>query len=219
MMGEHDSATSAVALRADKTHFFHKGRYHDTNVNDDELLVPFKELLTDTKAIKKRLFVLHLIGSHPDACQRLHDYPISFHLGYGKHVDCYLTSIKKTDNFIKNMTDILSDQPYALVYFSDHGVSINKETIKVNAKVKNNYEVPFVILDSEFKEHTKIEHRVSQRHFLDFMATWFGVQTNLTNPRYRFDALHELPKADKIEVFNWQEMINVDTLEHEKVLK
>lgn len=219
MLGKHDTSTSAVALRADKTYFLNKGSFSDNDVNDDDLLLPFKHLLSYKKNEEKQLFILHLSGSHPDACKRLHGYPINFDLGYGKGVNCYLASIAKTDYFIQQVVSQLSDREYSLVYFSDHGLSVKPDSIKNDATIKNNYQIPFIVLGSHFSEHKYISHQLSQKNFLDFMATWLGVQTNMTDSQYNFDTIHILPKANKIEVFNWEKMVDVSTLKDEEVLK
>ena len=64
---------------------------------DEDLLEPFKESLA---LPGKKLIVLHLIGSHPQACRRTNDRYTEFFKS--QELSCYIESLKNTDQSISS---------------------------------------------------------------------------------------------------------------------
>lgn len=68
VFGIHDSPVAMIGKDADYSYFIKNGDSNDGAYYPDEALLP-----EYSRAIKKpgdKLIVLHLIGSHPDACSR-----------------------------------------------------------------------------------------------------------------------------------------------------
>ncbi|WP_265524941.1 sulfatase-like hydrolase/transferase, partial [Providencia rustigianii] len=66
-IGEYDTPISFIASRSDIKKFIKIGAYNSSNASDFELISIFKnELNSKVEKKQKRLFVVHLYGSHPD---------------------------------------------------------------------------------------------------------------------------------------------------------
>lgn len=88
------------------------GSFNSTNFSDFDLLPKFAQVL-ENSVQGKRFIVLHIYGSHPMACDRIEDYPKIFddkdlNPKYG-YLNCYVSSIKKTDEFLKRVYDQLEE--------------------------------------------------------------------------------------------------------------
>ena len=70
------------------------------------------------------LYVLHLMGSHADFCERLNGERPSIE-SQDHELACYLSTYRKTDRFIEQAYQMLTKNgaPFKLFYFSDHGLS------------------------------------------------------------------------------------------------
>lgn len=220
-MGEYDSSVSAVALRADHKVFFKKGEWSSANVDDEEVLTHFqKKLIENNPQKRRRIFFLHLMGSHPRACDRLHHFENNFKIGYGKQVDCYLASIAKTDDIIRRIVQLLSSKgSYSLIYFADHGLSVTEHHIKVDGELKNSYEVPLMMLSSDDVQRIFIKKRISQIHFLDLLSGWLGVNNNYSKKNYSFSSLERDEELDEGLVFDFKEVKSIDGLKEQQALK
>lgn len=125
--GTFDTPVSAIGNRADEVFFTNKGDYSTRNISDFELLKNLKEKLSE-KTSGKRLIILHTIGSHPDVCRRILDIKDPYKVTDSNldFIACYVTSIKKTDRFLEQLTQLLkenqkdSGREFSVVYFSDH---------------------------------------------------------------------------------------------------
>lgn len=221
-LSKFDLSTSAVALSADQVMFLKQGKYDDTNYDDEILLTRLEEVLvrrhsqnSQNSSGKSTVFFLHMHGSHPDVCERLHGFAQNFHLGYGQAVDCYLASLQKTDAFLAHLDGLLGRfGSYSLVYFSDHGLSVSEAGVYHDAHLASSYRVPFLKLSSDDERQVFVDRPLSQRHFLDFYANWLGVKTNHTDGRFAFEAgagQADLGNALP-SVFDGQKMVQVETL-------
>ena len=225
MMSKFDASTSVVALRANTPFFLKKGKYDDINYDDEMLLDVLQQQLnngTESTNTKKppKLFFLHMYGSHPDICERLHGFDQHFSLHMGKKLDCYLASIEKTDQFIAHLLQILQQHgSYSMIYFSDHGLLIDKNNIHHNSLLGNNYHVPFFKISSDDTKQQFIKKPLSQRHFLDFFANWLGVTTDKTDRRYDFLQLNKIPADKQITVFNGEKMVPLSSLKTQPTLQ
>ena len=72
---------------SDNHYFLKKGDYQSRNTDDDALLPIFDQLLS--RQGQGNLYVLHLMGSHADFCERLNGEPPSVE-SPNKELACYL---------------------------------------------------------------------------------------------------------------------------------
>ena len=69
-IGEYDTAIASIAKRADEVQFLKSGDFEaDKNTRDEALLKMTAQVLA-TERTQPQLIVLHLMGSHPQACDR-----------------------------------------------------------------------------------------------------------------------------------------------------
>ncbi|MBN6710502.1 phosphoethanolamine transferase [Haemophilus haemoglobinophilus] len=216
MFGQYDTIASRIGQQADYFFFTNKGSYDDKNHFDTALLEPFKKALKE-KSEKANLIVLHLIGSHPEFCNRLEKQPSEKR--FSKEVDCYIETIKQTDHFIATINEILkkNNQSYSVLYFSDHGLSHykNKKTLAVGNKYKQNYEVPLIKFSSDDVKREYIQAPKSAFQFMGGFAQWLGIQEkHLQQEQNFFSEETTLP----IKVFNWQKFVNFEDLDSDPAI-
>lgn len=217
-LGQYNSPTATISARAKEQIFLNKVRYSYDNNNDDDELLP--KLETVLLSPNRKLIVVHLLGSHPHPCSRLHGSPVGFNIQDNLDINCYVTSLKKTDNFIKQVVEILKKQgDFSLIYFSDHALSVSESGVRHSHLIANTYEVPFVVLNSDDTEHRYLKRQFSLINFLDLYASWLGVKTNMTDDRFNIYQLDKIPEQKNIQVFDMQKMVDVATLPEEKVLE
>ncbi|MCU4348997.1 phosphoethanolamine transferase [Acinetobacter lactucae] len=210
-IGKYDTPVSIIGAQAQNKIFLKKGEYNSENIDDFELLKYLKRAI---KSKNDKVIFMHMMGSHPNTCMRLQGYPIRIHTKMSKSVDCYLASLSKLDTFLKETNQILESarQPYAIFYFSDHGLTIDKNInpIRHANNTKQNYNIPFFIFTSDKKDKTLIDYPVSAFDFLTIFQWTVGIRSN------------EIPfifpyKYDKkeIKVFNGKTMISYKMLKNE----
>lgn len=173
--GTADSPISVVAKMADHFDFIADDLNPLNKVikkTDFDLLEPFKEALLTPG---KKLIVLHLMGSHPQACRRTDDqYSEFFH---SKELSCYIESLRNTDQLANDVSGLLKaresshQEKWSLLFTSDHGLDFATDQqgwcLKHMDKRQGSYEVPLFITGSEFKNRENI---LAQRSGLDFLA-------------------------------------------------
>jgi len=123
--GGADSPISVVAKMADEYTFI------ADNLNplnklikktDFDLLQPFHQALAYPG---KKLIVLHLLGSHPQACRRTDDQYTEFFRS--KELSCYIESLRNTDRLAQSVTDALKQEErlhgrhWSILFTADHG--------------------------------------------------------------------------------------------------
>ncbi|MDR2152558.1 MAG: lipid A phosphoethanolamine transferase [Helicobacteraceae bacterium] len=200
--GKTSTAVSLIASQSDRMIFLNARGGVEAGAKDDfEFLAKFDEILKNETLKNDRktpkLIFIHMAGSHSPACNRLHGFANRFDLPYGKEHNCYLASIEKLDSFIKALVDEMSAQKlsWSLIYFSDHGqghYENNKEIgLRHGGSAKQGYEVPLFLLDSAATEHVVIKRRISGLRLIDLFASWLGVNTDKTDPRYTFSDFPE----------------------------
>ena len=221
-IGKYDTLASRLGVSTDFHYFTKKGGFATNNADDmkllDELKIRFKE---KTYSNNVRLFVIHLMGSHRNFCQRLKEDEKKLEF-INESLSCYVNTILKTDKFIEETISLLKEQnePYSLIYFSDHGLShINKEDKKevdldFGDEYKQNFDVPFVKISSDDKVREVVNLKRSAFNFIYGFSQWIGVETKELNPHYNFFS----NKDDKdIKVFNFEENIPYDTLKDDNI--
>lgn len=216
--GEHDTAGSRIGKQADKVHFLQK--LHIEEKLDTELLPLFEQALAE-QSTQPKFIVLHTMGSHSDFCDRLDSAP-KYNL-INKEISCYVESIEKTDDFLKQLDMRLRQQgqSYSVIYFSDHGLyqarkePITNLTLFHGSRYKQNFIVPFVQFSSDDLAQRRIHSPKSAFDFVHGVAEWTGIREKQLADKPSFYADHP---SEKIEVFNWQEVIDFDSLEEDPVI-
>ncbi len=190
-IGENDTAIASVAKRADDVQFLRKGYYEDENNPRDEALLQMTEQVLSAPRTEPRLIVLHLMGSHPQACERTQGKYVEF--VQSKETSCYIYSMTQTDSLLKQLYQQLRNtgDSFSMVYFSDHGLTYKArltggQYMAHGDAFQQNYQVPFMIMSSDDKAHRLIKARRSANDFLDFFSVWTGIKTKELNPTYPF---------------------------------
>nr|WP_318382253.1 phosphoethanolamine transferase [uncultured Enterobacter sp.] len=190
-IGEYDTAIASIAKRADEVQFLKSGDFEaDKNVKDDALLKMTAQVLS-TSRTQPQLIVLHLMGSHPQTCDRTGGKYTVF--VQSKETSCYLYSITQTDSLLEKLYGQLQSagSSFSLVYFSDHGLAFKERGKEVqylahSDKFQQNFQVPFMVLSSDDKSHREINARRSANDFLSFFSQWTGIRAKEIATPYRF---------------------------------
>ena len=147
--------------------------------------------MLETERTQPQLIVLHLMGSHPQACDRTQGKYQEF--VQSKETSCYLYTVTQTDELLKQLYGQLqnSGQSFSLVYFSDHGLAFKERGKEVQYLAhddgfQQNFQVPFMVLSSDDKAHRVIKARRSANDFLSFFSQWTGIKTKEIASRYKF---------------------------------
>ncbi|HFZ8995145.1 TPA: phosphoethanolamine transferase [Citrobacter freundii] len=205
-IGEYDTAIASIAKRADEVQFLKSGDFEaDKNTRDDALLKMTAQALA-TERTQPQLIVLHLMGSHPQACDRTQGKYREF--VQSKETSCYLYSMTQTDDLLRRLYDQLrnSGNSFSMVYFSDHGLAFKERGKKVqylahDDKYQQNFQVPFMVLSSDDTAHRMIKARRSANDFLAFFSQWTGISAKEITPHYRFISGE---KAGPVYITNFQ---------------
>lgn len=190
-IGEYDTAIASIAKRADEVQFLKDGDFEaNKNTKDDALLKMTAQVLA-TPRTQPQLIVLHLMGSHPQACDRTGGKYTVF--VQSKETSCYLYSITQTDELLGKLYAQLQDagSSFSMVYFSDHGLAIKERGKEVQYLAhsdiyQQNFQVPFMVLSSDDKTHRVIKARRSANDFLSFFSQWTGITAKEISSKYRF---------------------------------
>ncbi|WP_312952463.1 phosphoethanolamine transferase [Superficieibacter sp.] len=179
-IGEYDTAIASIAKRADEAHFLKSGDFEaDKNTQDEELLKMTAQVFASERS-QPQLIVLHLMGSHPQACDRTKGKYAEF--VQSKETSCYLYTMTQTDDLLGKLYSQLRNtgNSFSLVYFSDHGLAFKERGKEVqylahDDKFQQNFQVPFMVLSSDDKKHRIIKARRSANDFLGFFSQWTGI--------------------------------------------
>lgn len=214
--GNDDFGVSLIGKQADSVIFLKKGEYNTQSYPDTDLLPHFENALIDSS--EKKLIFLHLMGSHSDFCSRVnHQYDEFF---VSEKLSCYVQSIKQTDNLLFELANLANKngKKWAMIYFSDHGLSNMNKTDKhaVNLQhgdhSKQNYQVPFFITAYDATERKVVSAYRSGLDFLHIYTQWTGSVEPLLSKQC--DLLSDTTCYEKIEVINFDhQLISYDSLE------
>ena len=200
LVGEWDTPMASLSSLADHRKFMKLGHYESKLVYDSGLLIPFKEFLA-FPITQPRLFILHLVGSHPLFEQRL-ETPLHYNY-YNTNLSSYIQTIEQTDKLLEQIYQTLQAQnhPFSLLYFSDHGLE-TKDRNSPKASLahgisKASFRVPFVIINSNDTLHKEVHINKSGYHFIEGFAQWLGIKESSLNSSYNFLS----PPSDTLKVF------------------
>lgn len=218
--GAFDTDITHMSSRSDHAIFLQIGDHASKQIDDTQLLPNIKNAI-DYKTQKDKAIFVHILGSHHDPCERLGDYPLMNELpkSWSMQLICYVTSIKKTDSLMESIVNLLKDsqQPYELIYFSDHGVYITNEIMLHSQTTREAFHVPFVVIDSESKEKTIIEEPFDMRNFINFFASRLGVETEQMESDWRKSLYNNTPITPT--AWDKEHTINLDTLKQNPAIQ
>ena len=190
-IGEYDTAIASIAKRADEAQFLKSGDFEADKNTRDEALLKMTAQVFSTRRTTPQLIVLHLMGSHPQACDRTQGKYEEF--VQSKETSCYIYSMKQTDDLLQQLYQQLQNtgETFSMVYFSDHGLAFKERGTKVqylahDDEFQQNFQVPFMVLSSDDKEHRLIKVRRSANDFLNFFSDWTGIKTKELAMKYKF---------------------------------
>lgn len=197
-IGEYDTAIASIARRADEVQFLKDGNFEDNKNTSDEQLLKMTAQVLAVPRIQPQLIVLHLMGSHPQACDRTKQQYSEF--VQSKETSCYLYSITQTDNLLQQLYHQLQDhgEAFSMVYFSDHGLAFKQrgtaeQYLAHDDAFRQNFQVPFMVLSSDDTRHRVINARRSANDFLHFFAQWTGIKTRELTQKYSFLSEQKAP--------------------------
>jgi glucan phosphoethanolaminetransferase (alkaline phosphatase superfamily) len=190
-LGQYDTSISTIAHQANHVTFLKTTGYDFGERSfDHQLVAPLQKVLTQPMAASQsRLIVLHIMGSHPNPCDRLSQPP--HHYVDNNNSNCYIDSIRQTDNLLSQIYAALqsSGQSFSMLYFSDHGLSHDKNSYEKNSIVRStsilrhndhfyqNYHVPLVVINSDQSGQSRNKSQRSGLELLDGIAQWLGIRT------------------------------------------
>lgn len=182
-IGKHDTPISKVASQADFVYFVNPNDFGSSSLPDSSMLPIFKDEISK-RISGKRLIVLHLMGSHSDACKRVRHLKKRFEVSdqKRKYVECYVSSILATDNLIEQVVSSLnmSGRKWSLLYFSDHGLSHNVDE-DGNVRITHadpgafSLDVPLFRLSSDDSFKKVVSSTKDGRKLLYGIASWMGI--------------------------------------------
>lgn len=207
--GNYATPISSIANKSDEKFFLKSEESFEAdtqNPSDFELLPKFRQVLNQPYQ-GKRFIVLHLYGSHPISCDRVNDYPKIFDENQIEkkyhNVNCYISSIKKTDEMIERVYQALQQhyattkRRFSMIYFSDHGLAhdISPDNIVIHnssGKSKLHFDIPLFKIASDDNERRVYRVFKSGLNFTDGIAHWVGIQ----NPKLNQSADLFSPQSD-----------------------
>jgi len=211
-MGKNDTAISKIAIHADHQFFLKSGNYMSSNIDDMKMLDILQEQVKKYPN-QKNVFFVHMMGSHPDACERLFDSP-RLYKNKPERINCYLSSINKLDHFIGEMYSSLKAEKrsFSINYFSDHGMTVDEDSYHIDNDYKDNYQVPFFVLSSDAKQKIVLDKTVSGYDYMNIYAGLLGIQTPLLDEQRSLD---KVPDNHDVTVFDWDDYVFYNSLKGE----
>ncbi|EJD6508784.1 phosphoethanolamine transferase [Providencia rettgeri] len=210
-LGEFDTPITFIAKRSDIKKFNKMGAFNSKDTSDFSLVNVFQQELDERVSKKqKRLFVIHLYGSHPDACARIEDYKNNYRTKDNQfnNISCYVASIEKTDKILGLIYNSLKEQQkqthrsFSMLYFADHGLShsLIDDQIKLNlshvsAKVLN---IPLMMFNSDSNTKEIIKSYKSGKLFTAGLANWLNIKNKKIDPNY---SLFSSYNDDNLDIF------------------
>ena len=196
--GKWDTPISAIAKKSDKSYFTKFQGYNERNIADIEMLRVLKPIINHGTA-KRRFFVIHTMGSHPHACDRIEGMknPFTVTNKVDAYIACYVSSIKQTDQFLESLHDIIlhnsNGRSFSMIYFSDHGMAHRDidGVIQLNNNLVSKYhhDIPLVKISSDDRERKVITSQKSGLMFVNGLANWMGINAEQIQPYDLFNGI------------------------------
>ncbi|MCX9068488.1 phosphoethanolamine transferase [Citrobacter portucalensis] len=196
--GKWDTPISSIGKQSNHNYFTKSQGYSEDNVSDFELLNILKPIL-NTKSDGHRLFVIHTMGSHPYACDRIKGMKDQLKVQHkiNSYIACYASSIKQTDDFLSKLHDLISQddkgRSFSMIYFSDHGM-VHREINGV-IQLNNNYvskyhhDIPLVKISSDDTDRKVFSTEKSGLMFVNGLASWMGINAKQIQQYDLFDGV------------------------------
>lgn len=193
--GKYDTPISSIAKESHHSNFLKLGEYNSRNTSDFSLVENFEKII-NKDPFKKKLIIMHLYGSHPNACDRIDDYHLIHEVkdDYYSYLNCYISSIHKTDKLLETVYNFMmkstaqNNSSFSMLYFADHGMAhreINNVLYFNNNKLsKFHYEVPLFMTSSDSKTQQKCQSFKSGLNFTNGIGNWMGIQNKHLDPDY-----------------------------------
>ena len=194
-LGTHDTPISAIAQNSDNRYFSKSGGYDSVNTSDFDLLTEFEKIIIQNP-LEKKLIVLHLYGSHPNACDRIDDYHLIHEVqdNYYSYLNCYISSIHKTDKLLETVYNFMmksnnkNNSSFSMLYFADHGMAhreINDILYFNNNKLSNfHYDIPLFATSSDNASRKECQSFKSGLNFTTGVGNWMGIHNENLDPNY-----------------------------------
>lgn len=128
----------------------------------DEAIIP--ELKNVIVAKGDKFIILHIMGSHPNPCNRL---PANWN---SEGLNCYDNSVKYTDYVLGSIFSLLKNTNSVVIYVSDHGLKVQGDKL-LHIDSKESTQVPFFVW---FGNKVLPSYRIT------------GLQTQITQTTYSF---------------------------------
>lgn len=182
-LGVHDTPVASIGKHAGHSFFLKKGdSWDDGTLADTDLLTKIEKGINERK--KTQLIVIHLMGSHPEACVRTKGEYKEFL--QSREISCYNQSIRKTDKLLSDVANMAkaSGKKWSMIYFADHGLSFeNADTqyarLLHGDQHQQNYTVPLFITSSDSTRRITHSQPRSALNFLTLFTQWIGIKDNL----------------------------------------
>ncbi|MFD1091087.1 phosphoethanolamine transferase [Providencia vermicola] len=211
--GKHDGPVASIARRANEAYFVSgNSKISNDVISDDGPILPkFFQVLS--APAKKKLIVVHLIGSHSPFCTRIENTYDEFYRS--KDLSCYIQSIKNTDLLLSQIYERLleTEKSWSMLYFSDHGLSFidNQKDLIHGDKRKQNFEPPLFITSSDSQMREFISARRSGLNFFNLIADWMGIKEESISTSCKMLSNDQCDNQNKVTNFD-QQIINFDDL-------
>ncbi|WP_369309188.1 phosphoethanolamine transferase [Providencia rettgeri] len=216
--GKHDGPVASIAKRANDSYFFGgKTNLSENVISEDGLAFPkFIQILNNPS--KKKLIVIHLIGSHSPFCARVSNSYENFYKS--KDLSCYVQSIKNTDLLLSKIYFELSKSKgtWSMLYFSDHGLSFidDQQDLIHGDKKRQNFEVPLFITSSDSTNRETISARRNGLNLFQLFSEWLGIKE--TNIEYTCSMLSNNNCENQNAIIDFDKhIIDFNTLDNDNI--
>jgi len=192
MAGIHDSYVQSIASEADASRtsnfVYERGGGADSTL--DMILLDYLEDIGIDDG-KKELFFFHLLGSHFEYKKR---YPEKSELypNPTNRIEEYDNTIYYTDSVLRKIYNKFKGRKSLFVYIADHAevVDIDKTGHGFSPAFKNEFDIPLVVLSSEYNERLVEMKKVNDQAlfnaesfsgFLQYLAGVSDDRTTISN--------------------------------------
>ncbi|BBB15458.1 putative sulfatase [Candidatus Rickettsiella viridis] len=212
-LGEFDTPISGIGKNANTSLFLQsKDLARFKNASDSALLPFIQSALNSSTLHKPKLIVIHLIGSHPPACQRTkNQFNVYFH---SKELSCYIQSIQNTDTLLKSIASLAksSGNSWSMMYFADHGLALRKGFLEHSDKYQQNYRVPMFIISSDDTHKRTITAYRSALNFPFLFSQWIGIHAQGLETTCNYLSNEPCKNQTKVILMDNKTQKDIDTL-------